>query len=66
MLTEMEVMVLSRWVDTNYQFYGSYFGRQHPQWVKPDPAVPAYDPADFRRKATFEEAVGLLAPPWHR
>lgn len=67
MLTAMELMVLSRWVDSNYQFYGSYFGRQHPRWVKPDPAVPAYDPAaDFRRKATFEEAIGFLAPPWHR
>lgn len=66
MLTERELMVLSRWVDTNYQFYGSYFGRQHPQWVNPDPAVPAYNPADFRRKATFEEAVSFSAPAWHR
>jgi len=66
MLTERERMVLSRWVDTNYQFYGSYFGRQHPQWINPDPAVPAYDPADFRRKATFEEAVSYSAPQWHR
>jgi len=66
MLTPMELMILSRWVDTNYQFYGTYFGRQHPQWVNRDPAVPAYDPADFRRKATFEEAIGFLAPPWHR
>lgn len=66
MLTKMELMVLSRWVDSNYQFYGSYFGRQHPQWVKPDPKIPAYDPKDFRRKATFEEATGFLAPPWHQ
>jgi len=68
MLTAMELMVLSRWVDSNYQYYGSYFGRHHPHWAaKPDPAVPAYDPAaDFRRKATFDEAVSFLAPPWHR
>ena len=67
MLTAMELMRLSRWVDSNYQFYGSYFGRQHPQWVNPDPAVPAYNPAaDFRRKATFEEAISFLAPAWHR
>ncbi len=66
MLTEMELMRVSRWVDANYQFYGSYFGRHHPQWVNPDPAVPAYAPADFRRKATFEEATSFLAPPWHR
>jgi cytochrome c553 len=65
-LSPMELMVLSRWVDSNYQFYGSYFGRQHPQWVKADPGNPAYDPADFRRRATFEEAIGFLAPPWHR
>lgn len=66
LLTAMEMMVLSRWVDTNYQFYGSYFGRQHPHWVKADPKDPAYDPANFRRKATFDEAIAFLAPPWHR
>jgi hypothetical protein len=66
MLSESELAILSRWVDTNYQFYGSYFGRQHPRWVNSDPANPAYDPADFRRKATFEEATSFLAPPWHR
>ncbi|MCU0963058.1 MAG: hypothetical protein MUF48_23445 [Pirellulaceae bacterium] len=66
MLSSVELMVLSRWVDTNYQFYGSYFGRQHGQWVAADPRVPAYDPADFRRQPTFEEAVHFLAPDWHR
>ncbi|MFH1268728.1 MAG: hypothetical protein ABIK89_23635, partial [Planctomycetota bacterium] len=66
MLTEMELMVLSRWVDTNYQFYGAYYGRHHPQWVNPDPGIPAYDPADFRRKSTFEEATSFSAPQWHR
>ena len=66
MLTPGELMILSRWVDSNYQFYGCYYGRQHPQWAKPDPAVPAYNPADFRRKATFAEATSFLAPTWHR
>jgi hypothetical protein len=66
MLSARELMLLSRWVDTNYQFYGSYFGRQHPQWLGRDPHVPAYDPADFRRKASFAEATGFVAPPWHR
>ena len=66
MLTEMELMILSRWVDSNYQYYGSYFGRHHSQWTAADPAVPAYQPADFRRKAAFEEATGFLAPSWHR
>jgi len=66
MLTETELMILSRWVDSNYQFYGTYYGRHHPQWVKADPKVPAYRPADFRRRPTFEEAVSFSAPEWHR
>ncbi len=66
MLTDMELMVLSRWVDSNYQFYGSYFGRHHPQWVNPDPQIPVYDSDDFRRRPTFEEATSFDAPEWHR
>ena len=66
MLTEMELMVLSRWVDTNYQFYGTYYGRHHPHWTKPDPGVVLYNPKDFRRKPTFEEAISHFAPQWHR
>jgi hypothetical protein len=66
MLTAWELMILCRWVDSNYQFYGSFFGRHHPQWVNKDPGNAAYDPADFRRKATAEEATAFLAPPWHR
>jgi hypothetical protein len=66
MLSEMERMIVSRWVDSNYQFYGSYFGRHHPQWTNADPNQPAYDPADFRRKATFDEATSFQAPEWHR
>jgi hypothetical protein len=59
-------MILSRWVDTNYQFYGTYYGRHHPQWLHEDPAIPTYEPADFRREPTFEEAIDFYAPPWHR
>ncbi len=66
MLSADELMILSRWVDSNYQFYGSYFGRQHPQWISADPNSAAYDPADFRRRPTFEEATRFLAPEWHR
>ena len=66
MLTPNELMVLSRWVDSNYQYYGSYYGRRHANWVKPDPKKPSYDPADFRRKPTFAEAVSDRAPEWHR
>jgi cytochrome c553 len=66
MLTKMELMILSRWVDTNYQFYGTYYGRHHPNWTKPDPGVDSYNPSDFRRKPTFEEAISFFAPQWHR
>jgi hypothetical protein len=67
LLDQMELMILCRWVDTNYQFHGSYFGRQHPRWTTGDPNVPDYNPAeDFRRKATFQEATGPMAPDWHR
>ena len=66
MLTDMEMMVLSRWVDSNYQFYGTYYGRHHLKWAKEDPGVPSYNPADFRRRPTFREAIGFFAPKWHR
>ncbi len=66
MLTEAEMMILSRWVDSNYQFYGSYYGRQNSHWVNPDPGNSSYRPEDFRRKATFEEAISMFAPEWHR
>ncbi len=66
MLSANELMIVSRWVDSNYQYYGSYFGRQHPQWLQSDPNVPSYDPADFRRRPTFQEATSFLAPEWHR
>jgi len=66
MLDENELMILYRWVDANYQFYGSYYGRRNAKWVDADPAKPEYNPADFRRKATFEEAINNFAPEWHR
>jgi hypothetical protein len=65
-LTEMELMVLSRWADSNYQFYGSYYGRHHAHWINPDPGNAAYHPADFRRRPRFEEAISMFAPLWHR
>ncbi|MDP7106053.1 MAG: hypothetical protein QGH41_03185 [Roseibacillus sp.] len=66
MLNPNELMILSRWIDSNYQFYGSYYGRHHSAWTKPDPGNPAYRPEDFRRKATFDEAINMFAPDWHR
>jgi len=66
LLTDMELMVLARWVDSHYQYYGTYYGRHHAQWVQADPAQAAYRPSDFRRKATFDEAISAGAPEWHR
>lgn len=66
MLDENQRMILSRWVDSNYQFYGSYYGRQHIRWMESDPANAAYNPTDFRRKPLFEEAISPRAPEWHR
>jgi hypothetical protein len=66
MLNKMELMILSRWVDSNYQFYGGYYGRHHSAWVDADPKNPSYKPADFRREPLFEEAISMRAPQWHR
>ena len=67
MLTANELMILSRWVDANYQFYGSYYGRRHRRWATADPKNPSYDPKkDFRRKATAAEAISNRAPKWHK
>jgi hypothetical protein len=62
----MERMVLCRWVDSNYQFYGSYYGRHHSHWAGRDSHDTSYDPANFRRKASFEEAISKASPIWHR
>ena len=66
MLSKNELMILSRWVDTNYQFVGSFYGRHHSEWQKPKTASPNWNPKDFRRKATFQEAIDMYAPKWHR
>jgi hypothetical protein len=66
MLTGRELMILCRWVDSNYQFYGSYYGRQHSHWANTADPAKGYTPPDFRRKATFEEAISDRAPKWHR
>ncbi|MCF6286881.1 MAG: hypothetical protein L3K26_17085, partial [Candidatus Hydrogenedentes bacterium] len=66
MLTKRELMIMIRWADSNYQFYGTYYGRHHQDWVNADPENPSYDAADFRRKPTFEEAISKAAPEWHR
>ncbi len=66
MLNANELMILSRWVDANYQFYGTYYGRHHSHWVNADPSNASYKPEDFRRKPAFDEAISMFAPNWHR
>jgi cytochrome c553 len=66
MLTDNELMILARWVDSNYQFYGTYYGRHHSYWAKADPKDTSWDPADFRRRPLFEEAISMSAPAWHK
>ncbi|MCD6395752.1 MAG: hypothetical protein J7M40_19890 [Planctomycetes bacterium] len=66
MLNNNELMILSRWVDTNYQFYGTYYGRHHSRWAKADPKNDSYKPEDFRRKPLFAETISMRAPDWHR
>jgi hypothetical protein len=56
LVTGDELQRLSRWVDSNYQFHGSYYGKHHSGW--------AADP-DFRPVPTFDEAISLIAPPYH-
>jgi hypothetical protein len=56
LLLQTELLKIIRWVDTNYQFYGTYYGRHH--------GVHKAHP-DFRRAPTFEEAISPRAPDWH-
>ncbi len=56
LLNEFDMQRLIRWADSNYQFYGSYYGRHHGNHS---------DDPDFRRKATYEEAINPSAPSWH-
>ncbi len=56
LLSQAELLKIIRWVDTNYQFYGTYYGRHH--------SAHQSHP-DFRRTPTFEEAISPRAPAWH-
>jgi hypothetical protein len=56
LLSQAELLKVIRWVDTNYQFYGTYYGRHHGAH-KAHPS--------FRRAPTFEEAISPRAPDWH-
>jgi hypothetical protein len=50
-----EFLRLANWIDTNCQFYGSYWGRRD---------LSHKDKPDFRRSPTFEEARNRCAPEW--
>ena len=54
-LGDEELLPLMNWIDTNCQFYGSYWGRR-------DLAFRASP--DFRRVPTFEEARDARPPAW--
>jgi hypothetical protein len=50
-----EFLRLTNWIDTNCQYYGSYWGRRDLKFR---------DSADFRRVPTFGEARDTRAPAW--
>lgn len=52
-LSPAELLKISTWIDTNCQYYGSYWGRRH---------VKFKNAPDFRPRATFEQAIAT-APP---
>ncbi|MBE0537792.1 MAG: hypothetical protein IH624_19200, partial [Phycisphaerae bacterium] len=52
-LTQEEWIRLTTWVDSNGQYYGSYYGRRNLRYA---------DHPNFRPKPTFAEAVSTKAP----
>ncbi len=56
-LTDEETLPVMNWIDTNCQYYGSYWGRRD---------LGSADEADFRRAPTFEEARSAVPPVWLR
>jgi hypothetical protein len=53
-LTREELIRVANWVDTNAQYYGTYWGRRNLQ---------CRDLPDFRPAATFEMARSMIPPP---
>jgi len=56
-LTKEELIQVVTWVDSNAQYYGSYYGRHHSHWKRHP---------NFRPVPTFQEAISNNAPPWHK
>ena len=48
-----EMIRITNWVDTNGQYYGSYWGRRH---------IKYRDHPNFRPVPTFETAVSMTSP----
>jgi hypothetical protein len=52
-----ELLKVTNWVDTNAQFYGTYWGRKN---------LAHKDHPDFRPRPTFEMATSMTLPPLGR
>lgn len=52
-LSKEEMVKLTTWVDSNGQYYGSYYGRKNIKYK---------DHPNFRPDSTYEQAVSLLPP----
>ncbi|MHC4202390.1 MAG: HzsA-related protein, partial [Planctomycetota bacterium] len=52
-LTQAELVRITTWVDTNAQFYGSYWGRRNVQYK---------GHRNYRPLTTFEQAISINAP----
>ena len=61
-LSREELLRVTNWIDTNAQYYGSYWGRRNLMYWHPYYRGKAGPHPDFRKKVTFEEAIGTVAP----
>ncbi|MDO4569839.1 MAG: hypothetical protein Q4D38_05610 [Planctomycetia bacterium] len=52
-LTQEEMIRITTWIDSNCQYYGTYWGAKHVQFR---------DLPHFRMEATFDEAIGREPP----
>jgi len=55
-LTKGEFIQVVTWIDSNAQYYGTYYGKHHLAYK---------GKTGFRRVPTFEETISGRAPAWH-
>ena len=55
-LTKEEFIQVVTWIDSNAQYYGTYYGKHHLAYRAK---------TGFRRVPTFEETISNQAPSWH-